>query len=485
MANGTSKSLIQPQGSPTAQLLRLAFPIIAMTASRMVMGFIDFAMVSVLGTEAQAAISPASILVFAFISFGIGMASTVQTFSAQADGRGEPEQGSAYAWQTFYMAAVFGLLVWPLISFVPSFYEWIGDLAHHAPNVRRMEIEYTSVGLWSLTPAIICVGLNSFFSGVQRPRFGLISILISIVFNIVANYALIYGNFGFPEMGIRGAALATVMAWWVRAICLTAFFCSPIFNERYRTRSTMAPSMAKIAGILRIGTPAAIHWFIDIAAWAVFMMVVVPPFGTEIMAASNIALQFMHMGFMPAIGLGMALCSQVGFAIGSGRPDDAADRVRLALRFSGGYMGAIGLLFLVARYPLMRILSDDPEVIRAGARILIWAALFQVSDAFCVTYTNALRGAGDTKWPAIMVGITTWGIFIGGGLAISRFVPQWGFNGPWVMCTLYISTLGFLLWWRFRSGAWKSIRIFESPQGKTGATEKPGAVVAESPVDPA
>ena len=141
MTNRTSKSLIQARGSLTAQLLRLALPIIAMTASRMVMGFIDFAMVSVLGTEAQAAISPASILVFAFISFGIGMASTVQTFSAQADGRGEPEQGSAYAWQTFYMAAVFGLLVWPLISFVPSFYEWIGDLAHHAPNVRRMEIE--------------------------------------------------------------------------------------------------------------------------------------------------------------------------------------------------------------------------------------------------------------------------------------------------------------------------------------------------------
>ena len=104
--------LPEPRHGNASQLLVLALPIIGMTVSRMLMGFVDFAMVSRLGTEAQAAISPATILVFAVLCVGMGAVSTVQTFAAQADGRGKPGQGSAYAWQSLYIALGFGLLWW-------------------------------------------------------------------------------------------------------------------------------------------------------------------------------------------------------------------------------------------------------------------------------------------------------------------------------------------------------------------------------------
>ena len=452
-------------------------PIIGITVSRMLMGFIDFAMVSRLGTEAQAAISPASVIVFSVLCLGMGATSTVQTFAAQAMGRGEPREGSAYAWHGVYIAVGFGLLIWPITRAVPGFYQWVGGMADHEAGILALEIDYTRIALWSFTPAVMSVALNGFFLGIQRPRISLISILISIVFNIVANYALIFGHFGFPAMGIRGAAYGTVLAWWVRALVLLAAFCSPLFAEQYKTLRAMMPSRKRMAGIARIGVPASIQWLVDMSAWAVFMVLIIPEFGKTAMAASNIGIQFMHLSFMPAIGLGMALTSQVGFAIGEGDPEKAIARTQLGMKMAMIYMGSIGLIFLVARHPLIGLLTDDPAVIAAGGQVLIWAAIFQVFDALAIIYTNALRGAGDTRWPAVVVFFSCWGIFIGGGYAIAIGLPQWGINGPWMMCSLYIITVGLLLWWRFRGGAWQKIRLFdaeeESPRTAAGAVSEP------------
>jgi Na+-driven multidrug efflux pump len=138
------------------------------------------------------------------------------------------------------------------------------------------------------------------------------------------------------------------------------------------------------------------------------------------------------------------------------------------MRLTGGYMGTIGLLFVVGGYPLMRLLSNDPEVINAGVLVLIGAAIFQVFDAMCITYMNALRGAGDTRWPAVATFLCCWGVFIGGGLAVGHLLPQAGLLGPWAMCAAYVILLGLLLRRRWRVGPWRRIRLFEEP---TGATE--------------
>ena len=455
----------------TLALLSLAMPIIGMTVSRMLMGFIDFIMVSRLGTEAQAAISPATILVFALACLGMGAAQSIQTFVSQADGRGEPEQGGAYAWQTYYLAIACGIATLPFVLTSGAWVGGIASLAHHDPGVAKLELDYIAIGLWSVAPATICAGLNGFFMGVQRARIGLISVIVSLVVNVIGNYLLIFGKFGFPEMGIAGAALATVIGWAARAAVLTWAMLLPSIDARFHTRRSMALSWEKLRGILKIGGPTSVQWLIDIGSWVVFMAVIVPPYGTEAMAASNVVLQFMHLSFMPAIGIGIALCTQTGFAIGEGRPDVAALKARVAIRVTGAYMGVIGLLFLFGRYPLMRLMvvDGDTAVLDMGAQVLIWAAIFQVFDAMGITYMNALRGAGDTRVPAIMVTFCCWGIFIGGGLLMSRYAPGLGIHGPWMMCTLYISVLGLLLLWRYKLGHWRNIKLFDQSRAGSAA----------------
>ncbi len=447
---------VLPLRTETRRLLILAAPMIGTMISRMAMGFIDFAMVSRLGTEATAAISPSTLLVFSVLCLGMGAATSIQTFAAQALGRREPRQASAYAWQGFYIAALFGLITWPVTLLVDPFWATVG----HPDLVFQMEVDYCRIAFWSMACSILCAALDGFFNGVQRPGVALMSVLVSLGFNVVANYCLIFGKFGFPAMGIRGAALATVIAWGIRAGMLTAVFLGTEFHRAYATRATWRLDLRRFRDVVRIGGPIAMQWVLDIGAWFVFLTLLMGRFGTVAMAASNIALQYMHLSFMPAIGFGTAVCSVVGHAIGENRPELALRRARIGMMLNGIYMGLVGLIFLAARTPLMELMSADPAVIHIGAGVLIWAAIFQVFDAAGITYMNALRGAGDTRWPAIVVALHCWVILVGGGYAMAVLLPGFSFHGPWMMCTLYIILLGLALWQRFVRGGWRKINLF-------------------------
>ncbi len=448
----------------TASLLVLALPIIGMTISRMLMGFIDFAMVSQLGTTAQAAISPATTFVFVISCLGMGIANGVQTFVSQADGRGAPHLAGGYTWQSIYVAAAVGLLSFPLAATVETWFGWIAALGQHGPELMALEVEYIRIALWSIAPSIVCIGLNGFFNGVQKPNIALVAVIASLVVNAFGNWLLIFGNWGFPEMGVAGAAVATVIGWLVRAGVMFVAMLLPSFHERFETRTSWRYDGRKMRELMRIGIPTSVQWLVDIGAWLVFMMIIVPPLGATVLAASNVGLQYMHLSFMPAVGLGIALSSKVGFAIGEKRPEEAELYTSVAARLMIAYMAAVGVLFFAARHGLMWLFNADPAVIEAGAAVLIWAAIFQAFDAMCITYMNALRGAGDTFWPAVMTFVCCWVIFVGGGLAATAVYPQFGLNGPWAMTTLYITVLGLLLWRRWTGGRWRSIDLSDRPE---------------------
>ncbi|MFQ5495397.1 MAG: MATE family efflux transporter [Phycisphaerae bacterium] len=470
-------------------LLVLAAPIIGTMVSRMAMGFVDFVMVSRLGTEALAAISPATILVFTVLCLGGGAAMSIQTFAAQALGRRQPREAAAYAWQSIYMAAVFALLSVPVSRLSGPFWALIDA----PPAVQALQAAYCKIAFWSMGLAVLTFGLEGFFNGVQKPSVSLTAALFALVFNAAANYCLIFGKFGCPALGIQGAAYATLIAWGVRAGLLLTVFLSREFNETFGTHGCWRLSTERLKGIARVGGPTAVQWVLDIGAWFVFLSLLMKGFGTAAMAATNIVLQYMHFSFMPAIGFGAALNSLVGHAIGEGRPALAVTRARACMILNGSYMGLIGLIFFFARYGLIRLMSvdpqsglSDPSVVALGAGILIWAAVFQVSDAASITYMSALRGAGDTRWPAVVVVLDCWVVFIGGGYLVSRLLPGWGVHGPWMMCTVYIILYGWAMWWRFRRGAWRKIKLFKDepqPVGPFPAAAEAGPVSVDAMTD--
>ncbi len=455
------------------RLIRLGLPIIGTTMSGMLMGFTDFVMVSRLGTEATAAISPCTMLLYSILCLGLGMSNSVQTFSAQAVGRRSPKEAAAYAWQSLYVALVFAMLAYPATQAMPWLWDWVG----HETAVQAMEVAYSEVVLWCMPFAILCVGLEGFFNGIQRPKVALVSVLAAVVFNVIANYVFIFGKFGVPAMGIRGAAVATLIAWTVRLVILGAVFRRKDFNHEYDARNQWRPSLERIRGILSVGGPTGIQWTLDVGSWFIFLTVLIAGFGTATLAASNIALQFMHISFMAALGAGSAVTTLVGHAIGERKHDLAALRAKSGMVLTASYMAVIGVVFLVMGRPLVGLLSNDPVVIDTGSKVLIWAALFQVFDAMGIAYVHALRGAGDTRWPAVLVILCNWGVFICGGYFVSRMFPQLGYHGPWMMCALYIILIGLALRSRFLRGAWRKIDLFKHDEvSPTIVTDVPTAV---------
>ncbi len=457
--HGAAEPLRASVRSDLRQLFVLAAPAVGLKLSHLALGFTDFVMVSWLGTDATAAASPSTMLVFIILCVGIGAVTSVQTFAAQALGRREPERAAGYVWQSLYLGLFCLLATYPLVLLLEPFWRMIG----HAPAVRAMEVAYCEIAFWTIGLSVMCVGLESFFLGVHRPAIAMYSVIVAIVFNAFADYALIFGKFGFPAMGIRGAAVATVVSWIIRFVLMFAAYWSRAFHEKYQSRHHRRLDAARMREIFAVGLPIGLQWFLDVGAWFVFLTVIMAGFGTVALAASNIAMQFMHLSFMPALGIGTAISSLVGHAIGARRPEQAVRYARLGFQVTIIYMMAVGVLYLLARRWFIGLLSEDAAVIATGAGILIWAAVFQAFDAMSINYIFALRGAGETKWPSILVIIHCWGIFVGGSLVVQHFAPGLGPNGPWMMCTLYIMLLGIALRRRWQRGEWKKIKLFKEP----------------------
>lgn len=436
----------------------LAIPIIASMMSRTAMGLVDFIMVSQLGTDAQAAIVPAGIVLFAIIAFGFGLVSAVNTLVAQRHGRGETHACAAYTWQGIWAAAGIGLvslLLWPIIPAVIA-------TAGHTPQVAALEVSYIQIGLIGVFPVVAAATVAHFFNGIHRPMIGLWATLLANVVNLAANYALIFGHWGFPAMGIAGAAWATTFGACANLAVLMAWWARPSLNRSYAVLSHWRLDPARMKLMLKIGTPAGVHFAADIVAFTIFTLWIVGQFGTAELAANNIVLKFFEVAVIPCVGLGIAVSSAVGKAIGE---EDLAKARRFA--HWGEALGMVYLLliaglFLTAGPTWIDLLADDVQVERRALQLLAVLILFIAFDATQVMYSSALRGAGDTLWPAVVAPTAAVVVMLGGGWCAARFFPEAGAVGPWLALTGYVMVLAAAFAGRFVCGPWEGIKLEEA-----------------------
>lgn len=422
------------------------------------MGLVDFVMVSRLGTEAQAAIVPAGIVLFTFIAFGFGVVSAVNTLVAQCYGRGEPEAAAAYTWQGLWVSAGLGVVavgLWPLVPGV------IGT-AGHAPEVERMEVVYIQIGLLAVFPVVGAATVANFFNGIHRPMIGLWATLIANTFNVAANYALIFGHWGFPAMGIEGAAWATTISAGINFSVTVLWFIRPSLNRAYAVLAGWRLQRDRMARALKIGLPAGVHFAADISAFTAFTLWIVGRFGTEELAANNIMMKFFEVAIIPCAGMAIAVSSAVGKAIGEG---DLARARRFAHWGEGMgmvYLAVAGVFFLLTGPGLVGTLTDSPAVIDRARDLLLVMVMFIAFDATQMIYSSALRGAGDTLWPATVTPIAAVVLMLGGGWAAMTYIPQFGAVGPWLALTVYVMVLALAFVGRFVRGRWEHIDLSEA-----------------------
>ncbi len=439
-------------------MLRLSTPVIISTISFTVMQFVDRIMVSRLGTDALAAVLPAAFVSMLPSGFALGVMTSLNTFVSQSFGRGERAACASYFWQMLYVGLAYCLaiaaILWPA---APLIFRIMGQPA----GVAEMEVIYFRIMLYAQIAAVVNWASNQFFMGIHRPLVTMLSALCGQVVNISANYILIFGKFGVPAMGLAGAGWGTLIGISVSAIINFAIFLSRPVNRAFNSRETLSLSPARMRELLAIGLPAGAGLVVNVALWGILLSALVGRFGREALAATSAVLSYTSLAAMPIVGIATALTATVGKAIGSGRKDLAIRQTRLCLRMALAYMGLVGVCFFLFRDLLMIFWSQDPAVIAAGSQILILAALYQVFHAARIIYIGALRGAGDTMWPAAVSGIGSIAILGFGGVLIARLVPSFGAMGPWMMATLSIVAVGLANGRRFTRGRWMDIDLFK------------------------
>ncbi|MBW2420963.1 MAG: MATE family efflux transporter [Deltaproteobacteria bacterium] len=431
----------------------LAYPVILTQLSMTTMGVVDSAMVGRLGASELAAVGFGGVWMWTVLCFFIGGASGVQTFVAQYHGADRSERCGAWVWQglwiilpgVFLAAVILVLVVRPLLA-------WLAPSAELQP----LAASYMSIRAIGSVGMCAAATLSAFFRGIGDTRTPLYVTLFANLLNVVLDYGLIFGHFGLPAWGVAGAATATVIAEWIFAFIMLAMLLRPAIRIPYRTQP--APFRARDQRrLLRTGAPIGGQWLLEMLSFAVFLTLVAR-MGDASMAASQAFISLLSLSFLQAHGLGMAVATLVGRYIGAEDPAAVERSYRSAQKLTLILSGSVALLFVMAPQLLMRIFTDDPEVLRLGGPLLLIGAVFQFFDAFAIVSDGALRGAGDTRVPFLVRFALAWGLFLPLAWVFGVYL-EGGLMAAWLGGSVYIVVLSVYLVWRFRSGAWRAIRI--------------------------
>lgn len=479
MHAATTQSL-ETQRRPSVELILLALPMIAQFSSYVVLQFTDTYMLSLVGDVAATAAGQAGSIVWSIVAFGFGTLLLVNTLASQSYGRKDFASCGRYLWQGLWFAAMYGTLALLALPFARRFFDAFG----HEPALAQLEAQYFQICLSFAAIKLFSAATSQFLTAVNRPTVVMIATFAGVGANIVANYLLIYGKFGFPQLGVAGAAWGTNVALVVELAIMWAFIARSNIGRLYNAFDARFDG-EMFRTLLKVGSPAGLSTVAEVAAWSTFMVVAVGTFGTTVMSAQNYAFRFMMVSFMPAVGIGQAVTALVGRYIGRGEHDQAARRAHLGFVVVSIYMVSCGALMILFRHQLMSFFTADPKVIAIGGTILTMMALYQLFDAMYVVYHGALRGAGDTLVPAIVLAMLVWTVCVGGSFVVAHNWPQYGAIGPWGISIVYGMMLGVFLMLRFIRGGWKQIRLHgeKSPSNERFASDRvPGLeLIVENP----
>ncbi len=462
-----SEVSVKPNGwRELGEVLWLSLPIIITMLSVTLMSFADVLMVGRHSKAELAAVGPAASVFFLLASLMMGTLSITNTFVAQSVGRGEKREAPSYVWQAIYLSAIWGGVAWLLSPLASGLFRWAGHEAH----VQPYEVSYFRWMLLGIAPFGFWLAMSAFYQATKRPVVPMIAGLAGNAFNVVANYALIFGKWGFPEMGIKGAAIATVIATCLQAAIMFALFTTGRTHREYGSRDSMRLDFGKLLRVVRFGLPAGLGWSLQNAGWALFLLKIVGALGEAALAATNATMQIVRVSFMPVIGLNLGVQSIVGHHIGMKDHAGAKRRTYRAIGLAVGFMMTMGLLFLMFRRELIGLFcrgGASENVIAMGSTMLVFAAVCQAFDAIAITSYGALKGAGDTVFPMVVSVVCCWLIFIPLALFFV-FTLDMGVAGAWLAITINTVLVSAVNFSRFASGAWKKIDMFKGQQCKGG-----------------
>ena len=429
-------------------MLRLATPVILVQVGMVLMGAVDTMMLGRVSETDLAAGAIGNALSIAVIWSFIGILLAIDPMAAQAFGAGDHRRISRVLCRGVGVAVLLSapatLIVIALGRVLP---------VTHQPQAI---IEPATAYLRGIGPGVIAfllfMCLRQTLQAMSIVRPAVISIVVANVFNALANWALIFGNLGFPALGVRGSAYATSGSRWVMLIVIAVFGWRHLRPYVGGWRLSWL-RLAALRTFLSVGVPIAVQVSLEVTVFS-FAAVLIGRLGEAELSGHQVAISLASISFMVPLGFAGAATTRVGNAIG--RRDQVAARrsALVCLCLGAGVMTAFGLVFFSLPQLLARLFSDVPGVIAAAAALIPIAGLFQVADGLQVAAAGVLRGAADTRFPAFVALVGYWvvGMPVGAWLTFERGL---GPSGVWWGLTFGLVFVAIFLAFRVRWRLWR------------------------------
>lgn len=433
--------------------ISLATPVILGMLGHTIVALVDNIMVGQLGTAELAAVSLGNSFMFIAMSLGIGFSTAITPLVAEADGEGNFEKGKSSFKHGLFLCMVLGVALF-LVVFVakPLMY-----VMNQPQEVVDLAMPYLTLVAVSLIPLIIFQAFKQFSDGLSMTRYPMYATVVANIVNVVLNYIFIFGKFGAPELGVVGAAIGTLASRVIMVAYLWYILSQKTKSREYVLNIklfTLRKTMLK--KLMSLGFPSALQMFFEVAIFtaAIWLSGIL---GKNPQAANQIALNLSSMTFMVAMGFGVAAMIRVGNQKGLVRFRELR-RIAFSIFLLSTLLAIVfAILFLLFNdilpklyldYDNMAEFQDNFQVAAIAAKLLLIAAIFQISDTLQVVVLGALRGMQDVKIPTVITFVAYWLV----GFPISFYLSMYTdyeSSGIWIGLLAGLTVSAVLLFIRF------------------------------------
>jgi len=424
--------------------IKLALPVIIGQLGQIMVSVADSIMVGQLGTIPLAAAAFANSIFIVVLVFGMGVAYGITPLVATAAGMNRKHIQGVLLRQSFYLNIIVSVALTAIMLGSLPIFPYLGQDKEVIDQARNYYIILSATVL----PIMLYLAFKQFAEGLSDTRNAMIISIACNIANVIFNYALIYGQWGFPRLELEGAGIATFIAR-VLMLALMAYYVlnAKKFNKYQLTLQFQKARKKVLKKVLSIGLPTGLQYLFEVSAFSV-AAILAGMISAEALAAHQIAINIASVTYMAASGLGAAATVRVGNQAGAGDYNNLKMASGSIFRLSIGWMAFAGIIIFLFKKELAGFYSDDPVVLELAVKMLIVTVFFQLSDGVQVVALGALRGFTDVKIPTIITFIAYWVVALPVAYVLSQMM-DYGALGIWYALAGGLTISAVLLVLRF------------------------------------
>jgi MATE family multidrug resistance protein len=432
-----------------SELIKIAWPLLLAQLMQTMMGVSDTIMAGRYDSLDMASVAIGHSVTMPILIFMQGVCLALSPMVARFNGAKDPNQVANPVWQTFYLSMVIAGLVMLLIFAMPN----LLNLLEMDEQMRSETLQYVGFVLFAAPAFAVYQTLRNYCEGLSKTRPTMVIMFAGLMVNIPANYILINGLFGLPEMGGAGCGLATMVVFYVMALVT---FLYTVFSKKLAQYNLYEkfckPNFGLMFAVAKQGVPIALTFLAEVSLFAA-VAILLAPLGHLTVASHQVALNFSSLIFMIPLSIGLSVAIRIGHIIGEQRTPMAQTAYLAALVLAVASVTITATGTILGSHFIASLYSNESAVIEYASALLLFAAIFQFSDAIQVVSANALRGYKDTQAMLMISIFCYWFIGFPTGIILGLtdyVVPAMSAKGFWIGFIVGLSSAAILMTWRVR-----------------------------------